>query len=344
MRHGSGTEATAPSTPTGLTVGTTSSSTIAISWTASTDNVGVTGYGAYNGANLAGSPTSTSYTFNGLTCGTSYTLAVDAVDGAGNRSGKATVNGSTTACPPPGGGGTTSGNGNLWVDTNGGSCTRQAAGGSYVDSQACGSFNSAYAAASPGDTIYIKGGTYTAFQDIAYRSIGTTPVRLQAAPNENVILDNGMTIRTHDLVFEGGGTVGVNEPDRISVYGSSSEESAVDFGRGNNSPNVKGNVVEDVHTRDVYFDDNTTNNAVRYSEVGPSDFGGNGNLCADLIVTGHTFNPVIEYNQIHDNKSTGCNGAHIDALDLNVTNGIIRGNRIWWCGTQCIFSGDPGRC
>ena len=51
---------------------------------------------------------------------------------------------------------------------------------------------------------------------------------------------------------------------------------------------------------------------------------------------------MIEYNQIHDNKSTGCNGAHIDALDLNVTNGIIRGNRIWWCGTQCIFSGDPG--
>ena len=131
-------DTTAPSTPTGLTVGTTSSSTIAISWTASTDNVGVTGYGAYNGANLAGSPTSTSYTFNGLTCGTSYTLAVDAVDGAGNRSGKATVNGSTTACPPPGGGGATSGNANLWVDTNGGSCTRQAAGGSYVDSQACG--------------------------------------------------------------------------------------------------------------------------------------------------------------------------------------------------------------
>ena len=105
---------------------------------------------------------------------------------------------------------------------------------------------------------------------------------------------------------------------------------------------MKGNVVEDVHTRDVYFDDNTTNNAVRYSEVGPSDFGGNGNLCADLIVTGHTFNPVIEYNQSTTTRATGCNGAHIDALDLNVTNGIIRGNRIWWCGTQCIFSGDPG--
>ena len=127
---------------------------------------------------------------------------------------------------------------------------------------------------------------------------------MKAAPNENVILDNGMTIRTHDLVFEGGGTVGVNEPDRISVYGTNGGESAIDFGRGNNSPNVKGNVIEDVHTRNVYYDDDSTNDTVRYSEVGPSDFGGNGNLCADLFVTGHTFNPVIEYNLIHDNKGT----------------------------------------
>ena len=128
---------------------------------------------------------------------------------------------------------------------------------------------------------------------------------MKAAPNENVILDNGMTIRTHDLVFEGGGTVGVNEPDRISVFGTNGGESAIDFGRGNNSPNVKGNVIEDVHTRNVYYDDDSTNDTVRYSEVGPSDFGGNGNLCADLFVTGHTFNPVIEYNLIHDNKGTG---------------------------------------
>jgi hypothetical protein len=22
---------------------------------------------------------------------------------------------------------------------------------------------------------------------------------------------------------------------------------------------------------------------------------------------------------------------------------VVRGNRIWWCGTQCIFTGDPGK-
>ena len=63
---------------------------ISLSWAASSDNVGVTGYGVYSNGTLAGSPTATSYTVSGLTCGTSYSVAVDAVDAAGNRSAKAT--------------------------------------------------------------------------------------------------------------------------------------------------------------------------------------------------------------------------------------------------------------
>ncbi len=94
-------DTTAPSVPTGLTVGATGTSTIALSWTASTDNVGVTGYGVYNGTATAGNPTATSYTVTGLSCGTSYSLAVDSVDAAGNRSGKATLSASTAACAPP---------------------------------------------------------------------------------------------------------------------------------------------------------------------------------------------------------------------------------------------------
>src|SRR5207248_168229 len=46
------------------------------------------------------SPVGTSSTLSGLTCGTSYTLAVDAVDAAGNRSAKSTpLTTSTAACP-----------------------------------------------------------------------------------------------------------------------------------------------------------------------------------------------------------------------------------------------------
>ena len=89
----------APSVPAGLTVGTRTTTSVALSWSASSDNVGVTGYGVYSNGTLAGSPTSTSYTLSGLTCGTSYTVAVDAVDAAGNRSAKATVTAATSACP-----------------------------------------------------------------------------------------------------------------------------------------------------------------------------------------------------------------------------------------------------
>ena len=46
-----------------------------------------------------GTSTSTTGIFSGLTCNTNYTLAVDAVDAAGNRSSKTAVMVSTTACP-----------------------------------------------------------------------------------------------------------------------------------------------------------------------------------------------------------------------------------------------------
>ena len=41
----------------------------------------------------------TSFTFDGLTCGRDYGIAVDAVDAAGNRSPKATIRAATSACP-----------------------------------------------------------------------------------------------------------------------------------------------------------------------------------------------------------------------------------------------------
>ncbi len=75
-------------------------SSITLAWGASTDNVGVTGYGVYRDGNLAGSTNSTSYTVAGLACGTNYTLAVDAYDAAGNHSQRATITTSTSSCPP----------------------------------------------------------------------------------------------------------------------------------------------------------------------------------------------------------------------------------------------------
>ena len=92
-------DTTAPSTPTGLAVSSAGQTSLALSWSASSDNVGVAGYGVYKNGTLAASPTTTGYTLTGLACGTSYAVAVDAYDAAGNRSGKATITTSTAACP-----------------------------------------------------------------------------------------------------------------------------------------------------------------------------------------------------------------------------------------------------
>jgi chitodextrinase len=88
-----------PTAPTNLKVSSPTSSSLPLSWTASTDNVAVTGYDVYlNGTKLT-TTTNTSYTFTGLTCATSYTLALDAYDATGNTSAPSTVQASTGACP-----------------------------------------------------------------------------------------------------------------------------------------------------------------------------------------------------------------------------------------------------
>lgn len=93
-------DTTAPSVPTGLTVGAITSSSVALSWTASTDAVGVTGYRVRRGGTLVGSPTGTTFTDTGLTASTAYSYTVSAVDAAGNESSQTGAATATTAAPP----------------------------------------------------------------------------------------------------------------------------------------------------------------------------------------------------------------------------------------------------
>ena len=92
-------DTTPPSTPTGLATSAIGQTSVALSWNASTDDVGVTGYRVFRDGSQVGTPSATSFSFTGLTCGTTYTLGVAAVDAAGNVSGIATSNVATAACP-----------------------------------------------------------------------------------------------------------------------------------------------------------------------------------------------------------------------------------------------------
>ena len=101
---GTGTgDTTAPSTPTGLTVTGTTSSTVSLSWTASTDNVAVTGYLIFRGGTQVGTSTATTYTDTSLTASTAYSYTVKARDAANNQSAASAAVSATTQA---GGGGT----------------------------------------------------------------------------------------------------------------------------------------------------------------------------------------------------------------------------------------------
>ena len=80
-------DTTAPSAPTTLAAAGTTSSSTNLSWTASTDNVGVTAYDVYQGTVLKATVTSTTYAVTGLTASTAYTFSIKAKDAAGNISG-----------------------------------------------------------------------------------------------------------------------------------------------------------------------------------------------------------------------------------------------------------------
>ena len=99
-----GGDTTPPSAPTGVTVSGTSSSSASLSWTASTDNVGVTGYDIYRGTTLAGTSTTTGFTDTGLTASTQYSYTVKAYDAAGNLSTASAPVTATTQASAGGGG------------------------------------------------------------------------------------------------------------------------------------------------------------------------------------------------------------------------------------------------
>ncbi|RZJ84393.1 MAG: hypothetical protein EOO20_21285, partial [Chryseobacterium sp.] len=86
----------APSTPTNLAVASTSTASANLTWTASTDNIGVAYYRIFvNGVFHSNSPSNTA-TVSGLTQGTTYNFYVIAVDAAGNTSPQSnTVTGTT---------------------------------------------------------------------------------------------------------------------------------------------------------------------------------------------------------------------------------------------------------
>ena len=89
-------DTTAPSVPTGLVSSNITTTSFTLAWSASTDNVGVTGYKIYKDGTYYSSTSSLSMNITGLTQNTTYSMTVAAYDAAGNVSAQSSALSVTT--------------------------------------------------------------------------------------------------------------------------------------------------------------------------------------------------------------------------------------------------------
>jgi len=90
----------APTAPTSLAASVITETTATLTWSASTDNVGVTGYDVFQGATNIGTVTGTTTNITGLTASTNYSFTVKAKDAAGNISASSNSVTFTTSAAP----------------------------------------------------------------------------------------------------------------------------------------------------------------------------------------------------------------------------------------------------
>jgi chitodextrinase len=164
-----------------------------IAWPASSDDVGVAGYGLYRNGELVATTSAGSYTFSALLCGVTYTLGVDAYDAAGNRSAVVGVEVTTDVCPP-------AGSADLFVSPLGSDANDCRA------ATPCLSLDRAYDVALPGAVVEVAGGLYG---DQVLSGTKTAPgVLIRPATGERVVLGDitisADRVELRDLASRGG--------------------------------------------------------------------------------------------------------------------------------------------
>lgn len=90
-----------PTTPGGIGVSARTATTLTVSWGAASDDVGVTGYEVFLNGGRVATTGATTADVSGLVTATTYTVAVRAVDAAGNASGMASASASTVDVVAP---------------------------------------------------------------------------------------------------------------------------------------------------------------------------------------------------------------------------------------------------
>jgi chitodextrinase len=295
-----------PTVPAGLSVTSSSVSSVSLAWSASSDNVGVSGYGLYRNGVGAGTSASTTSTLSGLACGTSYTFGVDAFDAAGNRSAVASVSGSTGACPPP----PPPGSGSLFVAPSGSDsnpCSQAAP---------CASFDRAYRVASPGMTVVVAGGTYGG------QTINPDPSKASASSNVVFAPAAGAQVTVT-------GEVKVNGARAITV-----QDMTVAYWSA--QPGSDSLVFQNINSTEFFI--NQASNVL----VKGGDYGPNTNEDAGKIISGTSTpasNITIDGATFHDIASTNLTQFHVECLIIWSADGVtVKNSRFYNCGVFDIFA------
>jgi chitodextrinase len=186
-------DATPPSTPQNLSAIAASSTQVNLSWSASTDNVGVTGYRVFRNGTQVGTPAGLTYQDGSLTPATPYSYTVAAVDAAGNVSPQSGAVSATTPSSSIGSGlpprlaqstGTV-----FYVAPNGSNSNAGTLAAPWQTIQ------KALNTLQPGQKAYVRGGTYLEALTMGRAGTAAAPITIEAYPGEQPIVDGEHTRR-----------------------------------------------------------------------------------------------------------------------------------------------------
>ena len=180
-------DVTPPSTPQNLTAVAAGSTQVNLSWSASTDNVGVTGYRVFRNGAQVGTPSGLTFQDVGLTPNTTYSYTVAARDAAGNVSPQSSAASATTSSstigsslPPR----LAQSTGTVFYVAPNGSNTN--AGTIDAPWQ---TIQKALNTLQPGQKAYVRAGTYLEALTMSRAGTAAAPITIEAYPGEKPIID-----------------------------------------------------------------------------------------------------------------------------------------------------------
>lgn len=250
---------------------------------------------------------------------------------------------------------------NLWMDSNGGTCTRSASPVVYSDGAACGTGNAAYTAASGGDVVLVRSGTYTGFAP----GTKTGRVTFREQPGQTVTWSNstwgsGNKNVTLDGFNLNGWDLGSNSTNgyvtNVTVQNSSITGQVEIF--TNNSPSGGMNVLFDSNKFNPVVTSGGAEGVISPRWPGGSgtqndtgitisnnefDGGGTGsNKCSDGVQTGAAAVHIIG-NVFHGYLQSECNGPHSDSLQMFGSSRTVIRDNVFYNDTVGIaaYDGEP---